>query len=457
MNLELVTASILLTIVLIVGIIAGRGVNDLKSYAVSKNFFNSFSLTCTIVASFIGGAAIIGTAEKAFSQGIAPVVGWLGFSVQIIFIARYVAPRIANFSDTISVGDIIKRSYGKGAKVITGIFWVLFCTGIITAQASAMGRIIDIFSSFSPFFNTIIGLGIVVSYCFLGGIRSVVATDIIQFIVMFIALPITVYYSVTSLGGLSTLISQIPMDYYTLGGSVPTIEVLFLFLSFIFGDAFIPPMMQRLVMASKTKQAQQTLLISALLIIPLCFMGGILGITIYSINPSLDSGQVIPFLFNEVLSDSVKAIAILGLLSIIMSSADSYLNSASIALVHDVIRPLANKKISKTTELKLARLTTIVIGVTVIMLSAFTTSILDLLTSTFKLWGPTIMLPLGAVIFDIKLPKITFYLTVIVGMSTVAIWDSSSLYNLYKVDGLIPGVIASFAVCYMSYLRHNKK
>ena len=367
---EILVVLLIIAFTLYVGIMASKGVTDIRSFAISRDYFGSFAITCTIVASFIGGASIIGTAEKSFHQGLAPVSAWLGFCLQLILTATVIVPRLDKFIDTISVGDIIQTAYGRKAKILTGVIWVLFCTGIIVAQTKALGSIIGIFSSLGADINSIIGLCIVISYCYLGGIRSVVATDILQFIVMFIALPIMLIFAMNHIGGFSGILERVPKDYFEISGSISAGEVAFLFLGFAFGDALIPPMIQRLIMASHSKKAKRSIFIASVLIIPLYAIGGLLGMIAFALNPELHHSDIMPYLFRTVLTPGITGLAVAGLMAAIMSSADSYLNSASIALVHDVIKPLSRGAISKEYELKLARATTVLIGFAAIFLIA---------------------------------------------------------------------------------------
>ena len=171
---------------IVTGIKASTKVNNIQSFAISRHYFGTFALTCTITASFVGGGLVIGTAEKAYSFGIAHAIAIMGFGLQLFLTAVLIAPRMEKFRDCISVGDMLERYYGKAAKVLAGVTWLLFCTGIIVAQTTAIGRVFSIFLNWDPRINAMLGVGIVTFYSYFGGIRSVVATDVLQFIIIVI-------------------------------------------------------------------------------------------------------------------------------------------------------------------------------------------------------------------------------------------------------------------------------
>jgi len=52
--------------VLVVGILAGRRVTNIKEYAVAGKSFGSMVIFATLSASFIGGGFSMGNAEKVF-------------------------------------------------------------------------------------------------------------------------------------------------------------------------------------------------------------------------------------------------------------------------------------------------------------------------------------------------------------------------------------------------------
>jgi len=132
--------------VLVVGILAGRRVTNIKEYAVAGKSFGSMVIFATLSASFIGGGFSMGNAEKVFLIGIANILALWGFSLKEILVALFIAPRMKLYPDAISVGDIMEPHYGKGARIFSGLFGVVLCAGILGAQVGAMGVYLQSFS-----------------------------------------------------------------------------------------------------------------------------------------------------------------------------------------------------------------------------------------------------------------------------------------------------------------------
>lgn len=429
-----------------VGIYASREIKNLYDYGLSKGTFSSWALMCTIVASFVGGGVIIGTAEKTFSLGIAPLIGLLGFPCQIILTGLLIAPRMDRFSHVLSIGDVLGEAYGQGAKLIAGVCWFLFCIGIVVAQMTALGRMLDVLLDLRSAWNLILGSGIVVLYCFLGGIRAVVTTDIIQFLILTASLPLALFLGIQHQGGWTALFAQLPPSHLALKAHYSLLEILMIFLSFLLGDALIPPVMQRILMSRDGRQAKHSMVLGGIVALPLCCIGAGMGFVAYSCDSTLASSQAVPFLLNTVLPPVMRGFAISGILAVITSSADSYLNSASLSFVNDIVKPLYRKPLGPKGELYFAKFTTLAMGMVAMIFSMRAHNVFDILLETYKFWGPTLVIPLGALVLNKPVTKPGFYLSIGTGALLVFLWDAYELQKATQVTSLIVGILGNFSV-----------
>ena len=214
--MDLAIISLYLGGVLLFGLWYGRGIKDLGEYAVAGKAYSAPVIFATLSASFIGGGFSMGNAEKVFRFGIMNIVALFGFSLSQILIARYIAPRMGRYEDAISVGDIMKKNYGTKAKIFTGFFALIACAGILGAQIGAMGHIFNVFLGIPKFSGILIGIGIVLIYVTAGGMKSVVGTDVIQFIFLVIGIPLTLIIAIHHAGGVSAIVNTVPVEYLSL-------------------------------------------------------------------------------------------------------------------------------------------------------------------------------------------------------------------------------------------------
>jgi SSS family solute:Na+ symporter len=100
-------------------------------------------------------------------------------------------------------------------------------------------------------------------------------------------------------------------------------------------------------------------------------------------------------------SPVVGGLIIAALMSAVMSSADSILNSATAIFVKDLYEEYLSKKRGTTEKgLLLARASSLSIGILGMVLALILPNIIDLLLLTYNLWAPGIILPVVVGIFS---------------------------------------------------------
>lgn len=450
MDLQLISLIIFFGILLILGIKNYNSIKTFSDYAISKNYFSTPVIIATIVASFIGGGTIFGVAEDVFSKGPLYIIPIFGFSLQLLLTGIIFAPKVIKYNQVLTLGDILRKYYGAKIQILTGLLWILFSIGVVAISTKTLGKTFSYILNFNDTINSIICGTIIIIYCILGGIRGVVKTDIIQFLIMFFAIPLTLYIGMKNL--------NYPISDFFNYSKYPEFhsnkyEIIFMFIGFLLGDALIPPVMQRLMMGKDKNQARIAMVSSALLIIPLILAAAGLGSLALFNNPNLDSAKIVPYLFNNFLPTEIfKFIGILGLICAIMSTSDSYLNSSSVILVNDVvIATLGRKRIPENKKILFAQTATLVIGIIGILMSIYVDNLIQALLSVYKLWGPIMVIPIIFTLLDIRLGSKTIFIPIIIGALTVLYWDYNQLEKIYHFSSLIPGIalnLISYLVVY---------
>ena len=440
---NLITALYLLT-VLLIGIWAGRKVKNLQDFAVAGRSFPAWVIFATLSASFIGGGFSIGNAEKVFLYGIVNIFALWGFSLKELLVAGFIAPRMGRYTDCISVGDIMSRHYGKAARVITGILSVILCGGILGAQVSAIGYIFNVFLGMDQIYGILIGCGIVIVYSTIGGMRAVVFTDIFQFAILAIGIPAVLVFATVKAGGVSEIMNSVPPERLTLLGPKTVIAFLSLFLTFVVGETLVPPYVQRLFLSRDVRATRQGTLLSGLFSLPFFFITGAIGLVALALFPGIDPNLALPYTIKHVLPAVMQGIVVAGVLSIVMSSADSFLNAAAVGAVQDVVKPLL--RTSTRGEFAIVKGINLLTGILAVVFAVNIRSILDILIYSYQFWSPVMLVPLAAAIMGVRVRAGNFYWGMTGGVLGVLIWKFI-LGDPFGVDGLIIGVVAN-GVCF---------
>jgi SSS family solute:Na+ symporter len=361
------------------------------------------------------------------------------------------------YQTAISVGDIMGMHYGRPAKIITGIFSVIVCAGILGAQVGAIGYIFHVFLDVPQIYGILIGCGIVIVYSTVGGMRSVVFTDVVQFILLSIGIPITLLVGLHKVGGISAVKAAVPLGHFTfLGGYKTFLTFVSLFLTFLLGETLVPPYVQRLFLAKNTRHIQNGTLWSGLFSIPFFAMTGGIGLIALTLKPDLDPNLSMPFVIKEVLPVGLCGVVIAGVISIVMSSADSFLNAASVSFTNDVVSPLAKTRINTRHELFAVRFINLFVGILSVIFAIKIKSILDILVYSYNFWSPIVLVPLVAAIMGIKATRKSFFLGSLAGVLGVIVWKLV-LHNPWGINGLIIGVAGNGFAFFLTHTLQKRQ
>ncbi len=442
--------------VLFLGVYRSFKTKTVAEYAIGSKKFSLPILVATITATALGASTTIGLAEKGFTLGIVFIAIFLGDVISKLTISKYIACQFDKFSGMISVGEIMRSFYGKQGQIITGIGGTLLSIGYVAAQISATGFIFEYFLNIPYVYGAFIGVGVTIVYSALGGIRGVALTDVVQFAVLIIAIPVVLNIAISTFPSWQDLIDDIPaerFDFFPSG--TPAINYISLFIIFCL-PILSPAMVQRLLMAKNAKEARLSMKVSAFVEIPFIIIAGSIGIVAYAINSHVSPHIALPHLINTMLPLGVKGLAVAGILAVIMSSADSYLNAAGITFVHDVIKPLRKRFLSEKHELHLNMVITMLLGFSTLFISLYLKNVVDIIVHFFNFWGPVVLVPLVAGILGFTISKKQFFICAFSGFFTFVTWTLFDLKSFFVVDHTLPALMANFGLFFYFLLKKNK-
>jgi len=353
---------------------------------------------------------------------------------------------MGQYANAISVGDIMEVHYGRVAKIFAGVFGFVLCAGILGAQVGAIGYVFNLFIGIDRLWGILLGCGIVITYATIGGMRSVIWTDIAQFVILGVGIPMALYFGVQHAGGITLIRESIPAGHLTLPTEpLALIALGSLFLTFLLGETLVPPYLQRLLIGRNEREVVRGTLYSGLFSIPFFAVTGLIGIVALALDPTLNPNLAMPYVIQQALPPIAQGIVIGAVVAIIMSSADSFLNSAAIAFSNDIIKPLRQQPMSDVAELRMARIVTLAVGILAVVFAVSIESVLDILIYSYNFWAPIILIPLILAIKGAAVSRIRFLAGAGAGISGVIIW-SYVLGKPWGIDGLVVGVFANLGV-----------
>lgn len=347
-------------------------------------------------ASDMSSWLLMGLPGVAYLSGIADA-GWtaIGLAAGTYLNWLFVAKRLRRYSvvcNAITIPDFFSRRYRDGKNILMCISAIIILIFFIPYTASGFKAVGTLFNSlFHINYHAamIAGAAVIIGYTVMGGFMAVSTTDLIQSIVMSIALVIIVFFGISASGGWQNVME----NAHSLKGYLSMTQVHDMaegtaspygFLSIIstlawgLGYFGMPHILLRFMAISDEDKLKTSRRIASVWVVISMFVAILIGIIGYSVSiaghiPMLstrsDAETVIIRLAdllgrNGFLLAIIAGVVLAGILACTMSTADSQLLTAASGVSQNLMQDFLKIKVSTKASMVIARLT--VIGVALV-------------------------------------------------------------------------------------------
>lgn len=294
------------------------------------------AFVATLVSTWYGG--VLGVGEFSYRFGIS---NWLVFGVPYYLAALIFAIVFASRarrSSALSLPDQLLSAYGETARRV-GASLILVMT-VPAAYVLMLGELLRIYFGVPLLPALAASMLFTIAYVALGGFRSVVSTNIVQFLLMFAGFALVLPVALARVGGLGGLWHALPPTHRSWDGGMG-VQFVAVWYFIALQTLVEPTFFQRCYAARSPSVARGGVLVSIL------FWGLFDALTTFSglaarvLLPELqDPVLAYPALGRLVLSPFGNAFFAVGLFATVMSTAHSYLFLAAATIGHDVIPEL---------------------------------------------------------------------------------------------------------------------
>lgn len=318
-----------------------------EEYLLSGRRLSLPALVATLVSTWYGSILAVG--EFTYEQGLSQwFVFGLPYYVFALVYALFLVKPIRNLN-VVSIPELIGKRYGGASGKISALLVFLLVNpapyilmiGFLIGFISGVGEMEFWFSIAAALFSVI--------YIQFGGFRSVVRTDVFQFILMFAGFAFIVAFAFSEVSPIQVWQSLPEQHRYFKGNlSWPEFFVWFFLAMWTFVD---PGFFQRVNAARSVSAARRGLLISLGFWFVFDMMTLSAGLYAYHMLPDLTSPALsFPLLAAKLLPAGFLGLFLLALLATIMSTNDSLLFLAGQTLGRDFW--LGTKKHYRTRDVK---------------------------------------------------------------------------------------------------------
>jgi SSS family solute:Na+ symporter len=361
--------------------------------------------------------------------------------------------RMANHRNFLSFPQFLGSFYNKQVALIAGIISAISYLGFTSSQILAGAKLASSTFDGLTLERALFLMGaIAILYTALGGLKAVIYTDTIQWIILmtgliFVALPFTL----SSLGGWSVVSDTVKSEFLSLS-NVSWQQLV------NWGFTIIPiwfvgmTLYQRIYASKDQKTAQRGWFIAGLFEYPLMAFSGVIlgmlsrvavengvipGTTVANIDPEMG----LPLLLKTILPVGFLGIVLSVYFSAIMSTADSCLMASSGNILTDIFGKHNHKK-----SLRYSQVLTLAVGALALMLALKMENVLELMLLSYAFMVSGLIVPVLAALFTKKPDSRAALFSMIAGGTTTTLLVLSNKELPLGLDANIFGIALSLIV-----------
>ncbi|GJL85651.1 MAG: sodium:proline symporter [Micavibrio sp.] len=424
-----------------------------EDYLLASREVPSWLVGLSFGATISSGATFIGFAGLAYNTGITAVYTVAGLIIGDYLgwmIARSKIRRITQEKNIHTypsfVGKLGEKEFPK-VTLVTAFLTIIFMGTYCAAQLVAGAKVGQALFGWDFELFVFVGAGVLLAYCWAGGIRASIWTDALQAIIILFSLVVLIYAGLGEIGGIGTMWAQLtaidpkltdPWQFKLLPVAVGW---------FFFGIGILgqPQLMVRHMVARSDQDiitARRIYMVWRVTVLTLAVMSGLVARLLIPASEVFDAELSIPRLWEDLLPPVLVGLLIAGLFSATMSTADSLLLAASSALTQHLVPKWRNSYF-------FARVGTVIIIAMIVTISMMASK--GVLALVIVAWAgmASSIVPLIVVQLLGGRPSERHALAMMAsGFAVTVLWHYGLGLNK-ELLSLVPGMITGFAVFFV--------
>ena len=381
MNIALI---VYLVFLIVIAVRSARHVKDIPDFFVARKGAKALAVAGSLVATILGGSAVIGAIDSGARLGGAAtwfmLVGALGLLALIPFAGR------AYQHGKYALPDLVENLYGKGPRLVASLVIPVAWTGIVAAQIIAAAKLLMTFTSLDYTAAAIIAAAVFTGYTLAGGQLSILRTDFLQGCLIILGLVVLAGFalfggdSANAAPSLSAILQGAPS--FPFNTNFSPLDLFLLILTYGTTYTAGPDIFSRVFCAKDTVTAKKAIAMAALTLIPVAFIIGFLAV--YGVSLGDVQGARITAIANQVLPQPLIPLIALALLSVVLSSADTTLLSSSVIIC----------RLIRLGALSRARIVILLNGIVALLLALVFTDIIGTLLLALAVYAGAFTVPI---------------------------------------------------------------
>lgn len=328
-----------------------------------------------LMSEFIGTSASVGTAQEAYVSGISAAWNIIALGAGFLFYAYFLAGKYKELGHN-TISGIFAEVYGPSTKIATSLVMIFALQIVAVALYAGGGAILSVLLAVDRTLATVICGFVAVLYVFVGGMRSVVYTNVIHSLMKYAGVGTALYFGLSKVGGLAELRARLPVEMFS-WTNVGVSQILAWFIAGI-GATFSTQYVIQAINTVETRQkAQVASLSAALLLVPFGIATALIGMCSLVLFPGIKSINAFSALIADM-NGPMAGIVAAGLAASLFGTIAAISVSTATLLYKDFYLRFVGAEGDEGRSLNFVRIATVVVGLLPIVLAIYTPNILQM-------------------------------------------------------------------------------
>lgn len=391
----LISIVVYLVGMLAIGVMYSKQNNTSSDFYLGGRKLGPIVIAMSTEASDMSSWLLMGVPGLAYFCGLADAT-WtvIGLAVGTYLNWLLVAKRLRRYSakvDAITIPDFFSHRYRDKSGLIEGIAAIIIIIFFVPYTASgfaACGKLFTNIFEVDYMLAMIISAAVIVAYCAMGGFMAASVTSLIQSIVMTIALVVILLFGINVAGGWSAVMENaktVPgyLDLTTSTSIFASESSPYGFIAIVstlawgLGYCGMPHILNHFMAIEDEEKLKLSRRIGSIWVVismAVAIMVGVVGFAMSRAGAittfeSASAAEAVIVRIAALLSESgifpalLAGLVLAGILSSTMSTADAQLLAAASSISHNIFRGVFRLDLSNKQEMRVARITVLVVAI----------------------------------------------------------------------------------------------
>lgn len=335
--------------------------------------FPAYMIGALMLSEFIGSSVSIGTAQMGFELGISAAWNLVALATGFVLLAQVLVKKYKQTGQT-TISAILAQTYGEPVRYAASVLTILALSIVAVALYAGGGAVLSAVLHINKNLAIMLVGAITVLYVSLGGMRSVVYTNVAHASAKYLGMILAFAYALEASGGISVLQEKLPamMFNWTQVGWGQIVAWMIAGIGSIFATQYV---IQAVVGTDDDKVAKRACYYVASLMIPFGLMAAVVGMASAVLYPGIKSIAAFPVLIAHMPAFSAS-IMVVGLAGALFGGISATTLASATLAMKDFYDPYFNKEKNDQKSVMFIRIAIIVIGLLPLVLAMYADKLL---------------------------------------------------------------------------------